>query len=338
MSANHSTQPRGLPPAPKGVTFFQYEGLPDIHVGSDGSCWRWNGRWIECLRTPDGASAMKRKSVQVPPIIVPPNRQKLYFPYTRVSTTRQARSGLSLESQEAALRKDCETVPDALWAGLYKEPEVSASRPFAARPVGRVLNERLRAGDIVGIAISDRGFRSVMDFCGMLDQWEWRGVTLRLLDMPLDLSTPTGRASAQFRAVCAELEKNLIRERTQKALNQRRERGLPPNQEVPRGMKLIGRRRGPGLLDERYLVPDPEERAVIREIVRLRDEEGLSNRLIVDHIEIMLAEHEGRKVIYGPNGRVSAFHKKRYDYTFVRQAYRTGKQLLAEEAMEEATA
>jgi DNA invertase Pin-like site-specific DNA recombinase len=56
---------------------------------------------------------------------------------------------------------------------------------------------------------------------------ERRGVRLFSLTERMDLSTPFGKAMVGFLAVFAELERNLIRERTNAGMVRARERGDP---------------------------------------------------------------------------------------------------------------
>lgn len=73
----------------------------------------------------------------------------------------------------------------------------------------------------------DRLGRTVLGIIETLQLLERRGVQPYSLTERMDLSTPFGKAMIQFLAVFAELERNLIRERTMAGLRRAKERGDP---------------------------------------------------------------------------------------------------------------
>jgi DNA invertase Pin-like site-specific DNA recombinase len=73
----------------------------------------------------------------------------------------------------------------------------------------------------------DRLGRTVLGIIETLQLLERRGVRLFSLTERMDLSTPFGKAMVGFLAVFAELERNLIRERTTAGLVRAKERGDP---------------------------------------------------------------------------------------------------------------
>lgn len=71
----------------------------------------------------------------------------------------------------------------------------------------------------------DRLGRSVLGIIETMQLLERRGVKLFSLTERMDLSTPFGKAMVGFLAVFAELERNLIRERTLSGIRRAKERG-----------------------------------------------------------------------------------------------------------------
>ena len=72
----------------------------------------------------------------------------------------------------------------------------------------------------------DRLSRSVRDFCELLDRSQRQRWALVCLDLGLDTSTPTGKFTGQIIAAVAELERELIGQRTREGLAAKREEGI----------------------------------------------------------------------------------------------------------------
>jgi DNA invertase Pin-like site-specific DNA recombinase len=142
--------------------------------------------------------------------------------YLRVSTTEQANEGCSLAAQLERVRAYC------VMAGLelvtvYREEGVSGSKPLDTRPQGRQLAEALRnsqATHVVAMKL-DRLFRDAVDCLTATREWDRAGTTLHLVDMGgtcLNTGSAMGRMFLTMAAGFAELERNLISERTTTAM------------------------------------------------------------------------------------------------------------------------
>ena len=172
--------------------------------------------------------------------------------YVRVSTAEQADSGLSLDSQRAAIEADCARRGLPLLDVLT---DAAASARSLDRPALTEALARLDGGDgtVLMVAKLDRLTRSVHDATGLMLRAERAGWGLVALDVAVDTTTPQGTAMAQVMAVFAELERRLIGQRTRDALAAKRAQGA-----------RLGRPR---------TLPDP----VVRRIVRAREKgEGWS--------------------------------------------------------------
>jgi DNA invertase Pin-like site-specific DNA recombinase len=139
--------------------------------------------------------------------------------YIRVSTEEQAREGVSLAAQEARARAYCVSAGLEL-KKIIREEGVSAGKPLADRPAGRVLLGKCGAGHIVALKL-DRLFRNAEDALRVTRGWDQAGVALHIIDMggqAFNTASAMGRMMLTMMAAFAELERNLVSERTATAL------------------------------------------------------------------------------------------------------------------------
>ena len=130
--------------------------------------------------------------------------------YARVST----------EDQRLDLQKDALKA-----AGCRKVFEDRASGARSERPGLTQALSHLRPGDTLVVWKLDRLGRTTHQLVGLLEQFERDGVKLRSIQDGIDPSTSMGKAMLQIGAVFAEMERNLIRERTRAGLSAARARG-----------------------------------------------------------------------------------------------------------------
>jgi putative DNA-invertase from lambdoid prophage Rac len=183
------------------------------------------------------------------------------YGYVRVSTTRQADQGESLDVQQRTI------AGYAMMHGLqvdrtFIEGGVSGSVPLNERPQGKALLAGLKPGDTVITAKLDRMFRSALDALGVLADLKTKGVSLHMIDLGGDV-TGNGISKLVFTilSAVAEAERDRIRERISivKADQKSRQRYL--GGKVPFGF-CVG--------DEGALVPDAAQQAAIETVHCLR--------------------------------------------------------------------
>lgn len=138
--------------------------------------------------------------------------------YARVSTEEQ-----NLDLQVHALTAaGCEHI--------FKDEGVSAVAE--KRPEFEAALAALRPGDTFLVWKNDRAFRALKDAILTMEYFESVGVTLRSVTEFIDTSTPIGRAMFYILNVFAQLEREMIGERTKAGLEAARRNG-----------KTLGRRR-----------------------------------------------------------------------------------------------
>ena len=179
--------------------------------------------------------------------------------YCRVSTEEQARFGVSLAVQEDKLRAyavfvDAELVDIVVDRGYSGR---KADRPGKMSAVQRMLDGE--ADGLVVYAI-DRLSRSTVDLLWtvqMLLKADRGFVSCR---EQLDSSTPHGRFTLTILAALAEMESELIGERTAAAMHRLKVEG-----------RAVGRGRYGCRAENGRFVEVPEEMDVVRRIIALRD-------------------------------------------------------------------
>jgi DNA invertase Pin-like site-specific DNA recombinase len=186
------------------------------------------------------------------------------YGYLRVSSDAQVASGLGLDAQLQRILAE----QDRLRAGgltighVYRDEAVSALRhAMRDRPAGSALDTAIRAGDHVCIAMLDRAFRTQRDAATTLEAWLSRGVTVHLLDVGADTSTPVGQLTVGILAAVAQWESQRLGERIRDAKAAQRRAGRSTN-----GRARLGYRLGPG----GQLRPDARQRRIHRSIALLR--------------------------------------------------------------------
>lgn len=195
----------------------------------------------------------------------------LVYTYKRCSTDEQTESGLGLEAQERAIASYCKargfTVDRA-----FEDPGQSGGDELAARPAGAKLLTAVQGGDCVLIVAKlDRLFRNAGDACMRIAEWTQSGVLLCSVGEGFDCTTAFGRCMAQIFAAFAQLERDLIVERTKGAMESLRARGERISRDAPYGWRFIaGDRRRPDGSAVHVLAPDQEERNVIAQMKALR--------------------------------------------------------------------
>lgn len=123
----------------------------------------------------------------------------MFVGYARVSTTEQ-----TLDLQKDALRA----------AGCVEIFEDTVSDATAERPGLRRALDNLRPGDTLVFWKLDRATRSLRHFLELAEELKARGIGLKSLRNEIDTSTSMGKFFFHLMGAVAELERDILHERT----------------------------------------------------------------------------------------------------------------------------
>jgi site-specific DNA recombinase len=216
--------------------------------------------------------------------------------YKRASTSKQE---LSPQVQEEHIRDYCKSrsLGEPVF---YLDKATSAGIYIRDREAGGKLMRDLRQGDNVVIAKPDRMFRTLKDCVNACDEFRRLEIRLHIVNfhgMAVDLGTPIGRAVMHMVACFAELEKDMISERTSDTVKMLKRRGLAVGRPALGFKHERVTRNGEKV---HIVVPDPEERAVMAKIACWRRQKWSYQRIYETlTYELKIRTREGKE--WDPN-------------------------------------
>src|SRR5215470_13634809 len=192
--------------------------------------------------------------------------------YIRVSTDKQADSGVSLDAQQGKITQYAALYDVALVAVVV---DAGVSAKTLERPGLQRALAMLRKGQAHALVVAklDRLTRSVKDL-GTLVEAYFSSDALTLLSVAdaIDTRTAAGRLVLNVLGSVAQWERETIGERTRDAMAHKREQGQRTSLYAPYGFRIAA--------DGKTLVIDGSEQALLRAIKEARSR-GLSQRAIV---------------------------------------------------------
>jgi site-specific DNA recombinase len=193
--------------------------------------------------------------------------------YLRVSTLDQAREGVSLATQRTRL--DAWSIANGYEvAGVFSDDGISGRRADNRPALIGALDAVCKCRGALVVYSLSRLARSTRDAIAIGERLEKSGADLVSLSESIDTRSATGRAFFKILAVLAELERDLIGERTAAALQHKKARGERVG-EIPYGFTANGAR----------LEPAPEEQQ-LRQEMRDARRHGLSWREIAEEFNL----------------------------------------------------
>ncbi|MCL7997704.1 recombinase family protein [Brucella sp. 21LCYQ03] len=150
--------------------------------------------------------------------------------YARTSTVEQ-QAGFDAQIRDLN-KNDCEKIFSE------KVSSINANRPELAHAI-----EFVREGDVLVVTRLDRLARSIADLTKIVGDLEAKKVGLRILDMNIDTSTPTGRLLLNLVGSIAQFEREIMLARQLEGIAKAKEKGLF------KGRAPTARRRTSNILD-----------------------------------------------------------------------------------------
>lgn len=164
------------------------------------------------------------------------------FGYGRVSTGQQTAQNQLLELERAGYRLD----PDYWYADEGISGKVAASQ----RPAFKRMLGQIRKGETLVVAKLDRLGRDAIDVLQTVRQLAERGIKVIVLQLgTTDLTAPAGKLLLSMLAAVAEMERDLLVERTHAGLARARSEGRTlgrPPKTTPEQRAEIRHRLGEG--------------------------------------------------------------------------------------------
>ena len=182
--------------------------------------------------------------------------------YIRVSTNEQATEGISLIHQEAKIKAYADLHEMDL-VEVISDAGISA-KTVDKRPGAKRVIDLASTGEVEVIIVYklDRMFRNAAEALRISQELNNLGVALHSVTERLDTQSAMGKFFFTIMAAAAEMERNLISERTRDALSHKKASGKVFNH-APYGYDIDGD----------LLVINKEEQLIIKRIERLDGED-----------------------------------------------------------------
>jgi DNA invertase Pin-like site-specific DNA recombinase len=150
--------------------------------------------------------------------------------YIRVSTDEQDASGHGQDAQASDVDAYVERKG---WTLTETYQDVASGKTLAKRPGLKAALERLEDKSLNGsrpqalvVAKLDRLSRSMLDFASMIERSQRNDWLLVVVEPEIDLTTPYGRAMANVIMTFAQLEREMISDRTKAAMAEMKAQGI----------------------------------------------------------------------------------------------------------------
>ena len=181
----------------------------------------------------------------------------MLYGYARVSTDKQENSA---DAQAIRLRAYAEQSGLEFGEVFVDEDQSAYKIPLHQRRQGRLLWDKLKAGDIVVFCTFDRVFRSVLDGAQTLAKCKELGIQLKFLDNSMDVMTGQGELSFNILSAVAQYSSQIAGQRQREIQSYLRLAGRPYGKFRPYGW----------VAKDKAFVPYPQEREIGDMVVAMR--------------------------------------------------------------------
>ncbi len=181
--------------------------------------------------------------------------------YVRVSTEKQVKEGISIESQNADIKRYCDY-------HKYKVKKVYEDRGVSAGSIiGRLALEKLigdiEKGESMIIYDLSRLARNTLDSLQILEKLKAKGASLICLNPDIDFGTPIGEAVYSILMAVSKLERDNIARNVKAKLQHLSKQGKLRSR-APFGFKYVDK--------DHPMEPDEEQQKVIEKVIKLYDQ------------------------------------------------------------------
>lgn len=194
--------------------------------------------------------------------------------YVRVSTSEQVVEGISLENQKTKIQAYC-SLNDLELISIIEDAGKSGKN-LNREGIQELLSKvKSKVIDAVIVYKLDRLSRKVIDTLTLIETIEKASITFHSLNEKIDTGTAIGRFFLNITASLAQMERDLISERTKDALQMKISNGQRAGQ-IPYGWRLSN--------DGNTLIKHKKEQEAISLIKKLHNK-GYSYRAICIELE-----------------------------------------------------
>lgn len=140
-----------------------------------------------------------------------PENKEIAYGYVRVSTTMQVQDGFSLESQEHRIIEECKK-RDLFLKSIYLDKGISGGSMNKRLSLERILKDLKQNCWIIVNSVS-RLARNTKDLLGIVEEIEANNSHLIIMDLNLDITSPSGKLILTLMGSQAQFERELTSER-----------------------------------------------------------------------------------------------------------------------------
>jgi len=214
-----------------------------------------------------------------------PPRVPQAYGYARVSTDEQFKQGDSISAQMESVKNYYlgNLVNSGVgWGGIECDDfGVSAFKnEFIDRPAGKRLMKKLRRGDHLIIDKVDRVIRKMKDVVFLIEVLGQMGIRVHFVAQNFDPTTENGKLMLHMMSAIAEYESGAISQRVKSRNRWARSHGHAVSGIPPYGTMHVKKNVGGKWC--KLFEWNKQERALMNEVVRLRDKHGLSFKAIAE--------------------------------------------------------